>query len=157
MAIYHYFPNRDALLREATEGEFARLMALVQGRMALSRELPEIPALLSVLEAYIDYALSYPRLFDYLFSAKRAGARQFPDSFVAEPPPTMVALTQAVSDLMKRGVMKPDDPLEVAWLLVGTLHGLIVLYLGGRFAFSEQAFRSYCQRCLGRVCDGLVA
>src|SRR5262245_61807950 len=64
MAIYHHFPDRDALLRALADVEFDRVSALFDGWPA--RGAP-VQRLRGMAESYIDYALGRPRLFAFLF------------------------------------------------------------------------------------------
>src|SRR5262249_37421936 len=84
MAIYHHFPNRDALLRSITDGEFQRLLQFCSRRLRTGRL---ESALLNILDGYLDYAIAYPNLFDYVFLKPRPDARRFPHDFRARKSP----------------------------------------------------------------------
>src|ERR1700744_6405542 len=72
MAIYHHFPNREALLNFITDREFAKFLGYIQARpMRGSME----NWLLNYMDAYIEYAFDRPRIFDYVFSQPRPNAR----------------------------------------------------------------------------------
>src|SRR5580704_13306161 len=75
MAIYHHFPSREALLNTITDREFAKLLWYMQAQ-PLKGGFED--RLLAVLAGYVDYALARPRIFDFVFSRPRPGARQFP-------------------------------------------------------------------------------
>src|ERR1700758_1255448 len=59
MAIYHHFPNREALLNTITNQEFATFLSYIERRpMRGSCE----TQLVSAMEAYINYAFDRPRI-----------------------------------------------------------------------------------------------
>lgn len=156
MAIYHHFPNREALLQAVTDGEFGRLAAFQQARMqSLPPRARPKTVLLEQMHAYIDYALARPLLFDYVFTRERPGARRFPEDFRERRSPTMTPLADAVAAAMAAGWLKQDDVWEVTMQLVGQIHGYLVLYLGGRINYTEKEFRAFCDRAMQRLMDGL--
>jgi len=156
MAIYHHFPNREALLKAVTDGEFERLLAYEQARLKrLPPRTRHGTRLVELMHAYIDYALARPLLFDYVFSRERQGARRFPEDFRARRSPTANPLAEAVEAAMTTGWLKKDDPWEVAMLLIELTHGALVLYRGGRFSYGEKEFRAHWERAMQRLMNGL--
>src|SRR5215469_3175345 len=103
MAIYHHFPNRDALLNTITNQEFATFLSYIERRPL--RGSPEAQ-LISAMEAYIDYAFDRPRIFDYVFAEPRPGARRYPDDFRARRSPTLNPIADAVSAAMRAGLLR---------------------------------------------------
>jgi len=154
MAIYHHFPNREALLRTVTDREFAKLADRFEN--ALGRGPAEVK-LLHILDNYLDYALEHPRIFDYVFSQYRSGARRFPEDFVARRSPTLNRVADAIEDAMRQGLLKKDDLWEVALELWAHVHGYVTLYRAGRFSLSEEQFRRLYRRSLRRLLHGLKA
>lgn len=156
MAIYHHFPNREALLQAVTDREFDRLAAFQQARLhQLPPRARPRTVILALMHGYIDYAMARPLLFDYVFSRARPGARRFPEDFRARRSPTATPLADAIESAMATGWLRKDDAWEVTMLLVGALHGWLVLYRGGRFSYSEAEFRAFCGRGIDRLFAGL--
>ena len=154
MAIYHHFPNREALLNSITDREFANFLGYIERRtVSGSHE----RRLISAMEAYIDYALDRPRIFDYVFSQPRPAARRYPDDFRQRRSPTLNPLADQVAEAMASGWMKKDDIWEVALELWAITHGYVTLYRAGRFSLEEKKFRALVRRALGRVIHGLRA
>src|SRR6516225_7928539 len=56
MAIYHHFPNREALLNHITEREFSKLLEYIQAHPLRGNSEAR---LIGILEGYIDYALAH--------------------------------------------------------------------------------------------------
>jgi hypothetical protein len=62
-----------------------------------------------------------------------------------------------LEEAMRAGVLRRDDPVEIAFEMSALSHGLIVLYLGGRVAQNETQFRRLHQRSFRRYLHGLRA
>ncbi|MGC2657411.1 MAG: TetR/AcrR family transcriptional regulator [Bryobacteraceae bacterium] len=154
MAIYHHFPSREALLTAITDREFEKLA----GYLAAVPETgsPEARFINSSL-AYLDYALDRPRVFEYVFSAARPGARRFPTDFRARKSPSMNLAADAIADAMAQGFLKRDDVWEVVFATTSLTHGYITLYLGGRINLERGEFRALVRRSLRRFLNGLKA
>jgi AcrR family transcriptional regulator len=152
MAIYHHFPNREALLNFVVDREFAKFLGYMQARpMRGSNE----SRLLGCMDSYIDYAFDRPRIFDYVFSQPRPNARRYPDDFRARRSPTLNPVADLVAHAMEAGHLKRDDIWEVALELWAHAHGYVTLYRGGRFHLSEKEFRALVRRSLRRMLHGL--
>ncbi|GGA77485.1 hypothetical protein GCM10011507_30950 [Edaphobacter acidisoli] len=154
MAIYHHFANREALLNQVVEREFARLVDFFdRTRVEAGFE----AQMLGLLDGYVDYALAHPRIFDYVFAELRPGARRFPEDFRARKSPTLTPIADTLAYWMKQKRLKRDDVWEVAMELWAHVHGYLALYRGGRFAMTEKEFRALVRRSLERLLNGLRA
>lgn len=153
MAIYHHFPSREALLDAVVNSEFEKLVGFFS-RPARIRSFEA--AMIHIMDGYIDYALAHPRIFDYVFSASREGARRFPEDFRARQSPTLNLVFDAVSSWMKLGKLKRDDAWEISMGLWAHAHGYLALWRGGRFRLSEAEFRNLVHRSLRRLLYGLA-
>jgi AcrR family transcriptional regulator len=157
MAIYHHFPNRDALLQHVAEQQFQRLLIFMQERQAGSAARADHRAMLSeLMQGYIDYALEHPRVFDFVFSRERPEARKFPDDFHARRSPTLNVLADAVDAAIRAKALHKGDMWEIALELWALVHGYIALYRAGRFKLSPKQFRELCTRAVDRLFDGLA-
>ena len=154
MAPYWHFPNREALLEETCQAAFEEVAA--EWRAAGGRDDP-VAELRAATDLLIDFALSRPRLYDYLFTAPRPGARRYPDDFAAGRSPTLNVLIDALTRGMRAGSLRADDPVGVALTLAAQLHGLIALHHGGRIGVPDDEFRALCHRNLERILDGISA
>ena len=152
MAIYHHFPNREALLNTITDREFEKLVSYIQ---AIPQNGSVEARFVQTALAYADYALDRPRVFEYVFSAPRPGARRFPDDFQARHSPSMNLVADAISNGMAAKFLKRDDIWEVAFTITAYTHGFITLYLGGRIALGRDEFRALVRRSLSRLLNGL--
>lgn len=152
MAIYHHFPDRDALLRALADIESDRVGALFDGWPA--RGSP-VRRLRQMAESYVDYAFRRPHLFAFLFLQDRPDIRRFPTDFHARRSPILNRVADTVAEAMLAGALRNDDYWEVAVDLWAFVHGHLTLYRGGRFAYSESEFRAFFRRSLNRFLRGL--
>lgn len=152
MAIYRHFPNRNALLKRISDDSFSEIARHWEAR---SRHADVLQRLIAVQELYLDYALTHPFLFDHAFSAQREDARRFPDDFRQRRSPTLTVVADAVSDGMRQGVLREDDPWDVSMTLWAHTHGLIALYRAGRFSYDAAQFRTFYLASLQRLLRGL--
>jgi AcrR family transcriptional regulator len=154
MAIYHHFATREALLRDVVDAEFGLFVDLL-GKMPTYDGVED--QITHTLDAYLDYALSRPEIFDYVFSKPREGARRFPDDFRARHSPTLNPLADAVVKWMDEGLIERDDIWEVTLELWAHVHGYIALYRAGRFSLPPEDFKALIHRSMRRLFHGLKA
>ncbi len=152
MAIYHHFPDREALLRSITDREFARLKEYSDKLLARAAHRSD---LVWLVDAYLDYAFARPRIFDYVFSKPRFDARRFPRDFRARRSPTLTPMADFVAEAMADGRLAKDDVWEVALQLWAHAHGYLALYRAGRFQMSRARFRDLYHRAVRRLLRGL--
>lgn len=152
MAIYHHFEDRRALLNFVVDREFQSYLNSIQ---LLPQKGSYEARLTRCMDAYIEYALARPRIFDYMFSEPRPGARRYPKDFRERRSPTMNPIADLVKEAMDAGVLKKDDVWEVAMELWAHAHGYVSLYRGGRFDLAESEFRALVRRSMRRLIYGL--
>lgn len=152
MAIYRHFPDRDALLKRVSNDSFDAV-ALEWSQQ--SRHPDVARRLLATHELYLDYALAHPHLFDHAFSVRRDDARRFPEDFRTRGSPTLNVIADALAEGMRQGVLRDDDPWDLAMTFWAHAHGLIALYRAGRFSYDEKQFRKFYLSSLGRSLDGI--
>jgi AcrR family transcriptional regulator len=154
MAIYRHFPNREALLKRISDDGF-QSVADTWREHAAGDDI--VARLLGTQMLYLDYALAHPHLFDHAFSVRRDDARRFPEDFRARRSPTLNVVADTVAEGMREGVLRKDDPWDVAMALWAHTHGLIALYRAGRFSYDEAQFRRFYQASIGRLLNGIKA
>ena len=154
MAIYYHFPSREALLGAIVDSEFEQLVNFftASGKNGTFEN-----KIIHCLDGYISYALAHPRIFDYVFSSTRPGARRFPEDFRARLSPTLNLVADMIEEGIKLGKLKRDDPWEIAMELWAHVHGYLMLYRAGRFSLEKEEFRKLVHRSLRRLLHGLVS
>jgi AcrR family transcriptional regulator len=152
MAIYRHYADRASLLNALADQGFQELAS----RLRAARLKGDVEQqLMRVANVFLDAALKFPNLYELMFLAPRKGARVYPEDFKAGYSPTFNPTVNILESAMRSGDLRRDDPVEIAFELSALSHGLIVLYLGGRVAQSQKAFRALYQRSLRRYLNGL--
>ncbi len=123
-SLYHYWPSRDALLREASArgwAEFQAAQAAAAGTSADPLERIERRG-----DAYLAFALTRPSLFRVLFLERRT-----PGATDADPDHPGAALANLITDVaeaMDARLLRPADPTTIALVLWSAVHGLASLW-----------------------------
>lgn len=152
MALYHHFPSREDLLRRITDAEFDKLAGYIEARGHRGSFATQI---LHCMDGYIDYAFARARVFDFVFSKPREGARRFPDDFRDRQSPTLTPIADLAGKAMAEGYLRTDDPWEVAFELWCVAHGYLMLHRAGRIHLDDGCFRELVHRALKRLLHGL--
>ncbi|MFI2713977.1 TetR/AcrR family transcriptional regulator [Micromonospora sp. NPDC018662] len=147
MAIYRHHANREALLRRVADETFDDISKRWADRQPGPGNL-----IADHLDDHLDFALGQPKLYDFVFTDPREGARRFPDDFRDGGSPSLSLVTDALRNEGFRGG-DGDDLLELALAFGALIHGLVRLYHGGRIAMSPAEFRALCHRLVGRMLD----
>jgi len=124
-AIYHYFENKEALVRGVVAAGFQRMESYLQnaaGRFAPgSRD-----RLYAFAEAYLRFALENREYFQVLFSLEM----ERPQSFEESPEGSGYRLLlENVARAIESGTIRRADPDLVAFHLWAYVHGLVSLLL----------------------------
>ncbi len=152
MAMYRHFHNREALLQRICDDSFHEIARHWE---ALRQVQDPLQRLLSTQRIYLDYALTYPHLFDHAFSTRRRNARRFPEDFMAQRSPTANVMHEAVVQAQAQGRLFAGDAWELTMSIWAHSHGLIALYRAGRFSYDDARFRSFYDRAMTRLLEGL--
>ncbi len=154
MAIYRHYPDHAAVLNALADQGFIEMAAALRAT-PLAGDISD--RMVAGCEAYLDYALVNPRLFELMFLAHRPGARQFPRDFKAGLSPTGNLFAAIVEQGMRDGDLLEDDIWEITFEMGALLQGLIMLYLGGRYEGGPEEFRLFFRRSLRRYIHGIHA
>jgi AcrR family transcriptional regulator len=122
-SLYHYWPNRELLLREASARGWALFRAGQTGAVADQRD--PVERLRSRGRAYLDFALAKPALFRVLFLEPAAAG---PDQASAETGDALNDLIADVAAAMAAGQLRPADRLTTALALWSAMHGVAALW-----------------------------
>jgi AcrR family transcriptional regulator len=154
MAIYKYFPSRDALLDRLANDEFTALAERIGRQNAAQSSRRRA---LALFDAYLGYALAKPYRFDLMFTARRRGAHRFSTDFRVRRSPTANLIADALAADRRGGHPLHRDVWDAALTLAALGHGLILLYSGGRMGIDEAGFRRLFRRQMKKVLDALAA
>ncbi|MDQ1482634.1 MAG: hypothetical protein QOF35_710, partial [Actinomycetota bacterium] len=132
-SLYHYWPNRELLLKEASSQGWAQFRTSQDS--AVADQPDPIERLRLRGQAYLDFALARPALFRVLFLDSE------PAQPVQPPQPLQVtdrspqpgeALNDLVADVieaMSAGQLRPADALTTALALWSSMHGVAALWV----------------------------
>lgn len=154
-AIYRHFEGKEDLLSEII-GEGLELFgtyiyAALEGETPLER-------LHLGARAYLDFALEQRRFYEVLFmSPAQLGLAGLPEDTRNLAAATFQFLVDRVRECMDEGVLREDDPCEVATTIWAHGHGLVSLYHSGSMELGEDDFRTLFMRSRERLMAGLAA
>ena len=122
-SLYHYWPTREALLKEASAYGWGQFRASQTSSVAGDHHPVERLRLRG--QAYLEFALAKPALFRVLFLEPPAAGSSEP------PPETGEALHDLVTDVtaaMAAGLLRSAEPLTTALALWSAVHGVAALW-----------------------------
>lgn len=128
-ALYHYFDNKDALVREVVESGFREFGRYLQDA-AHRHPAGSLERVRAIGEAYVRFALDHQAYFRVLFSMQRPapkGMAELPEGGGYE------LFRQAVKEAMESGAMRRAAPDLVVMYLWSLVHGLVTIALACRF------------------------
>jgi AcrR family transcriptional regulator len=125
-AFYLHFEDRDALLWAVYAAAFAELEAVLAG--AEAHEPAAAGKLRARCRAHCAYALAHPGSYRVLFGVVGTYKPQWAGGDLPGTS-TFRAWVAAVSRCIDAGQARPGDPARVAVLLLGAVHGLLLLRL----------------------------
>jgi AcrR family transcriptional regulator len=125
-SLYHYWPKRELLLREASMRGWAQFRAGQAGAVADRDDPVERIRLRGV--AYLDFALARPALFRVLFLDPPAARPGSPNEPPAETGQAFQDLVADVTQALSAGQLRPADPLTTAMVLWSAIHGVAALW-----------------------------
>lgn len=126
-AIYQHFADKDALLREICQRDFA---ALAEASAKVAREPDPLERLKRLGRAYVEFALAHPSSYRLLFMTPAVGRlkTENPDRGIPERD-AYALLRSVVKECIDSGRLEPgsSDPDTVAQTLWAAVHGLASL------------------------------
>lgn len=125
-AIYHHFRNKQVLLTELCQSEFAALARRFAGQAAAADPVERI---LAVGRAYLRFAQEFPSQYRFMFMTVLPRIDDIrPDRGNPERD-AYTFLREACRQAIEQGRLRPElkDPDQLAQILWGTVHGIISL------------------------------
>ena len=152
-AIYRHFADKSALVAAIVDEGFL----ILEKHMARARKAGTgVEKLARLMNGYIDFALSYPQYFDYMFLLPRPDVRRYPEDFRRGESASFNILAGLVSEAIDTGEFSTDDVLDTALTIWAHAHGFVSLYRCGRFGDHPVRFRKAFRRSMQRLFDGLT-
>lgn len=150
-AIYRHFAGKDDLVRTAL-GEI-RSLFFERLERAGERGPPEA-RLLGAMEAFRDFAIDEPRLYDALFFQTGEEAPAPPPVGRGGEGNIFGFLVERVTECGGAGILRKEGPVGIALSLAAHAQGLVLLYRQGRFG-SPERFADFYRRSVGDLVRGL--
>ena len=154
-ALYRHFANKEALLTEVIRAAYALFRRSLMGEVPEAR--PEARLRLA-FDRFLRFALEHPNYYRLLFVEPHGvGIDRYPDDFRAGKSSGFRQLRDLVADSMRAGVLagQPSrDAADVALTVYAHMHGLITLFLAGRFP-DARVFQRFYLESLDRLLNGL--
>lgn len=131
-ALYHHFPNKQALLTELCERDFEAL-----ARRFRARAVPAdaVERLFVIGETYLEFAIELPNQYRFMFMTVLPPL-EHPDGYVeqARNDPeknAYMVLRAACAEAIEGGRFRDEyaDPDQVAQILWASIHGLVSLHI----------------------------
>jgi AcrR family transcriptional regulator len=146
MALYRHYADKQALIDAVT----LHALQAWRGRLAAVKAATDLQWLEAMGEAFLDFALEEPRLFEAAFRLPAGAARRFPEDFTAGRSPPGALIFQRIEAAKQAGLIGDAPTAEIALSIWAMAQGLIDLYRAGRFSGDETAFRALYRMALRR-------
>ncbi|MFF1374823.1 TetR/AcrR family transcriptional regulator [Streptomyces sp. NPDC058308] len=161
-ALYHYFPNRDALLTALLTKAYDDLADALEAAVDAAGDDPDLPRLVIAAEGYRSWATSHPERFQLLYGTPLRGyeapadgpttqaTRRMSTLFervlfggftraqlaAADTPPLSAPLRAHLAGLPPSGLGELPPPAIALFMSAwGRMHGLVVLEVFGHTSF----------------------
>lgn len=146
MALYRHFADKQALMDAIT------LHGLDIWTRRLERVVAADPLRWLALagEAFMDFAIDQPRLYQAAFLFRAQSARRFPDDFVARRSPPVSMIFDHIEAAKRAGLLGEAPTPEIGLSIWAMAQGMVELYRAGRFVDGEDAFRTLFRAAMAR-------
>ena len=128
-ALYRHFADKAALLEAVAAQGFRTLRERLTGAWTSGGE--SRAAFDAMAVAYVRFALDQPSHYRVMFGAALDAETCDPDLRV-EGAAAFQALVDAIVSQQRAGILRPDEPLQLANYVWSIVHGISMLALDGR-------------------------
>jgi AcrR family transcriptional regulator len=139
-AIYRHFQNKEQLVREVLgeiRGRFFERLERASGAGE------SVDRLMATLEAFRDFAIEEPRLYDALFLQTGDGVPTPPPVERAQKGNIFGFVVERVAACCPEGPLRSSGPVAMSLSLVAHAQGMILLFRQGRFGSRERFTEAY--------------
>ena len=155
-ALYRHFDSKDALISAVVKETYHEFRQSLVAEVSTGNP----GTWLRVgFDRFLRFGMEHPNYYRLLFIEPRSNRiDRYPDDFVKGKSAGFRHLRDAVKVCIEAGVLRgaPRDAPYIALTLYAHMHGLMTLYLGGRFPDDDQ-FERFFHESLERVITGLQA
>ena len=155
-ALYRHYADKDALIRALVRHVYGTFLGEMDRE---TRPEGPISALRTATRRFRDYAFEHPNEYRLLFAHPPGfGIDRYPEDFLHGGARGFRKLRELVGRCMRAGALAGNaetDAGEVTLTLYAHMHGLIMLYLAGRFPDAAD-FSAFYDRSIDRLLDGIA-
>ncbi len=151
-ALYRHFADKSALLAEVASQGFRLLRQKLESgweRAGRGRE-----GLDAMGVAYVRFALQNPSHYRVMFGGF-VGSREPKGTLAVEGPAALQTLVDALVAQQKAGLVRKDDPLQLAHFVWATVHGISMLAIDGMLGKTSDA-EELARYANGRIRAGIA-
>ena len=150
-ALYRHFTDKRALLSSvATEG-----FRLLTERLLDAWKTGGVRGFNAMGVAYIRFAMANPAHYRVMFGGfVHNGARD--EDLMRDSTAAFQALVAAIVALQREGVVRKDDPLQLAQFIWAAVHGVSMLIIDGQFAHQQPKIDDLIQFAVERINTGVA-
>jgi len=154
-ALYRHYDGREAVLADVVREAYRAFMTYIY--RALEAPTP-FERFERAGEGYLDFALAHPRWYAIMFSGpERLGMQALPDDIEAMGCALHQFWIDRVSECMRSGVLRDEDPLAVSCTMWAHAHGMVQLFHQGRLGTTDSAtFRTMFEESWERLLVGIA-
>lgn len=150
-ALYRHFADKRALLSSvATEG-----FRLLTERLVAAWNAGGVRGFNAMGTAYIRFAMANPSHYRVMFGGF-VDDRPRDADLVRESTAAFQALVDAIVALQKEGVVRKDDPQQLAQFIWAAVHGVSMLIIDGQLAHQQAAIDDLIAFAVQRISTGVA-
>jgi TetR/AcrR family transcriptional regulator, cholesterol catabolism regulator len=124
-SLYHYFPSKQHILVAVLEGEMSALWARAQEIAAISDPVERIRGL---LEAHLsNFRRKLPQIRVFLLERTKIDA-ELGATYIEQRRQYDALYVEAIRDGQKQGVFRVDDPVVLAYAVLGIVNWMVQWY-----------------------------
>jgi AcrR family transcriptional regulator len=155
-ALYRHFADKEALLAAvATEGFRMLREDLVKAWQRAGRGRTGFDAMGM---AYVGFAIANPSHYRVMFGRAVIGKEQHGDpDLLREGHGAFQVLVDAIIEQQRDGLVRMDDPRQLAQFIWATVHGVAMLAIDGRLGQEQTDSRDVTRFAVDRLRTGLAS
>jgi AcrR family transcriptional regulator len=153
-ALYRHFSDKSALLSAVARDGFRRLrLTLLEAWEKEGRGRPGFDAMGI---AYVRFAAENPSHYRVMFGGFLAGPQPDPE-LAEEASGAFQVLVDALVAQQEAGLVRRDDPLQLAHLIWAMVHGIAMLAIDGHLAHRDADADALTAFAVERIRSGIAA
>ena len=152
-ALYRHFADKSTLLAAVAREGFRTLRSELQ---AAWRDAGQgIRGLDAMGIGYVQFAVAHPSHYRVMFGGFVSSEAKDPE-FVEDASAAFQVLVDALSSLQRDGLIRNDEPQQLARFVWGTVHGVAMLAIDGQLKHQQTAALALIQYAVERLRTGIA-